>query len=243
MAAPEHPPGSHIDKKTYAVVAIVAAIIIGFFSALPTIVELTNSQEPAPDNRVVSSPPIVALEAQISGPDVINTNTTHKWSGKDSGPNIVSWEWKIDDVFAGSQPFLEYIFTKTGTHYITLTIKDLNDTPSISKPFEVTVIDVPVHKITINKGSSSPDCVNDDSCYDPSSLTIQKGEIVQWINNDDFSHNITSGNLADGPDGFFESGIELIKTGESFGHTFNQSGTFEYFCQVHPWKQGTIIIE
>jgi len=31
--------------------------------------------------------------------------------------------------------------------------------------------------------------------------------------------------------------------GSSFSHTFDAAGTFDYFCMVHPWMQGTVIVE
>jgi len=30
--------------------------------------------------------------------------------------------------------------------------------------------------------------------------------------------------------------------GATFSHTFDTEGTFDYFCMVHPWMQGTVIV-
>ena len=53
--------------------------------------------------------------------------------------------------------------------------------------------------------------------------------------NDSSSHTITSN------DNLFESGT--ISKGASFKHTFNQKGTFNYHCSIHPAMTGKIIVE
>lgn len=77
---------------------------------------------------------------------------------------------------------------------------------------------------------------------EPETLTIKVGEKVSWINEDLAAHTITSGDIRqDGPDGKFNSGLFL--SGKSFEVTFNHTGEFRYFCQVHPWQQGKIIVK
>lgn len=61
------------------------------------------------------------------------------------------------------------------------------------------------------------------------------GDTVRVVNNDDFSHTWTS------TDQDFHSGT--LRPGEEFLHTFEQPGTFSYFCQIHPEMSGTITIE
>ena len=60
-------------------------------------------------------------------------------------------------------------------------------------------------------------------------------------NTDNAAHTSSSGTAADGPDGVFDS--SLIMAGGSYSHTFDTAGTFDYFCMVHPWMQGTVIVE
>lgn len=61
------------------------------------------------------------------------------------------------------------------------------------------------------------------------------GDTVRIVNNDDFNHTWTSTDQA------FHSGT--LKPGEEFLHTFEQPGTFTYFCQIHPEMSGSITIE
>jgi plastocyanin len=56
------------------------------------------------------------------------------------------------------------------------------------------------------------------------------------VNNDaNLSHTATS------DDEVFDSGN--LSEGDEFSFTFDEAGTFPYFCQVHPTMRGTIIVE
>jgi len=60
------------------------------------------------------------------------------------------------------------------------------------------------------------------------------------MNKDDAAHTITSGVPEKGHDNLFDSSLFL--SGTSFEHTFTKRGTYRYFCIVHPWKEGKIIV-
>jgi predicted secreted protein with PEFG-CTERM motif len=88
-------------------------------------------------------------------------------------------------------------------------------------------------------GSSTPGCEPD--CFIPSTVVITVGGTVTWENTDTAAHTSSSGTPVDGPDGVFDS--SLVMAGASFSHTFDSAGTFDYFCMVHPWMTGTVIVE
>ncbi|TLX65650.1 MAG: hypothetical protein E6L02_07785 [Thaumarchaeota archaeon] len=67
--------------------------------------------------------------------------------------------------------------------------------------------------------------------FDPSEIHIIPNSTVTWINNDNVTHTVTSGNPQQGADGKFDSG--LLKPGKEFSYTFAEIGTFNYYCQVH----------
>ena len=93
--------------------------------------------------------------------------------------------------------------------------------------------------VTNAPGSSTPGC--EPECFIPSIVTIDVGGEVTWENNDTTAHTTTAGSPQDGPSGVFDS--SLIIAGSSFSHTFDSAGTYDYFCMVHPWMQGTVIVE
>ncbi|MFB5647226.1 MAG: plastocyanin/azurin family copper-binding protein, partial [Candidatus Nitrosomaritimum yanchengensis] len=53
-------------------------------------------------------------------------------------------------------------------------------------------------------------------------------------------HTVTSGNIIEGPDGLFDSG--LIKAGETFSFKFEKTGEYGYFCMIHPWANGSVTV-
>jgi len=87
--------------------------------------------------------------------------------------------------------------------------------------------------------SSTPGCEPD--CFIPSTVVITVGGTVTWENTDTAAHTASSGTPAGGPDGVFDS--NLIKSGGSYSVTLDDEGTYPYFCMVHPWMQGTVIVE
>jgi hypothetical protein len=93
-------------------------------------------------------------------------------------------------------------------------------------------------EVTIPSGTSVPGCEEINECFIPASVSIKKGDIVSWKNNDSAAHTVTSGSPEDGPSGIFDS--SLLIGGGSFEHTFDSSGSYDYFCMVHPWMTGDV---
>jgi len=93
-------------------------------------------------------------------------------------------------------------------------------------------------EISIPAGTSVPGCEESNKCFIPSSVSIMKGDTVVWSNDDTAAHTVTSGSPANGPSGMFDS--SLLIGGKSFEHTFDSSGSVDYFCMVHPWMTGSV---
>lgn len=74
--------------------------------------------------------------------------------------------------------------------------------------------------------------------FTPNTITVPKGDIIKWTNDDTVPHTVTSA-----PDGSaFDSG--LITSGKTFSlDTSKLNGTeYDYMCTVHPFMTGKIII-
>jgi len=95
-------------------------------------------------------------------------------------------------------------------------------------------------EVIVPEGSAVPGCEDTDECWFPSVVTVGVGETVTWSNVDTAAHTVTSGTAADGPDGVFDS--SLFMAGTTFDVTFDEAGTFDYFCMVHPWMAGQVIV-
>ena len=87
---------------------------------------------------------------------------------------------------------------------------------------------------------SRPGCELSDSCYVPSIITVNQGEKVTWSNDDVAFHSVTSGEY-DAPTDLFDSGH--LDPGEKFSVSFDQKGEYDYFCTLHPWMKGRVIVE
>ena len=94
--------------------------------------------------------------------------------------------------------------------------------------------------VSLPAGTSVPGCEETNECYIPYEVTIDVSDEVTWSNDDTAAHTVTSGTPADGPDGLFDS--SLFMAGTTFSHTFEEEGTFDYFCMVHPWMVGTVMV-
>jgi plastocyanin len=87
---------------------------------------------------------------------------------------------------------------------------------------------------------SRPGCEEIDRCYIPSVIVIDSGSQVTWVNEDSAFHSVTSGS--------YDEPLELIDSGhmdpfESYTLDFDEIGTYDYFCTLHPWMKGQVIVE
>jgi plastocyanin len=87
---------------------------------------------------------------------------------------------------------------------------------------------------------SRPGCDIEDICYIPSSIVTEKGKSITWVNEDSSFHTVTSGFYGE-PTGLFDSGY--LDPYQSYTLSFDKSGTYDYFCTLHPWMKAQIIVE
>ena len=98
--------------------------------------------------------------------------------------------------------------------------------------------------VSVPSGSSTPGCEENDECFLPNTVTVGVGGTVTWTNDDTAAHTVTSGNLSTDPDNVgtvFDSSIFM--SGKTFEYTFDEAGDYDYFCVVHPWMTGKVIVE
>ena len=96
-------------------------------------------------------------------------------------------------------------------------------------------------KITVSlpQGSAIPGCEETNECFLPYAVTVNPGDEVVWSNDDTAAHTVTSGTDTTS-DGLFDSGIFMA--GTTFAHTFDTLGKYDYFCLVHPWMIGEVLV-
>ena len=97
------------------------------------------------------------------------------------------------------------------------------------------VMGAPAPSVTVDipEGALFPICAEDDSCFDPHTVTVDVGTEVVWTNSDNVLHTVTE------PDGAFDG---WLLPGDQFAFTFDAPGTYKYGCTVHPWAGGVVVV-
>ena len=91
-------------------------------------------------------------------------------------------------------------------------------------------------------GSGSGCELTEEGCYNPSIATVDVGGVVTFSNTDSVSHTFSSGVPSDDVIGTeFNSG--MLAPGDSAEWIPENIGEFSYFDMIHPWMQGTIIVQ
>ena len=79
-------------------------------------------------------------------------------------------------------------------------------------------------------------------CYIPSTVTVDVGGKVIFSNTDSDKHTFSSGTISDDIIGtVFDSG--LVFPGDEKYWFPDTAGEFPYFCMIHPWMNGLIIVQ
>jgi len=72
-----------------------------------------------------------------------------------------------------------------------------------------------------------------DSGFTPADVSIKVGQMMTWANDGTTLHTVTWG---DGDSGG-------IAQGDTYSHTFEQAGTYDYYCRYHPSAKGRVTVQ
>jgi len=97
--------------------------------------------------------------------------------------------------------------------------------------------------VTPAPGSGAPGCEETaEGCFIPKEATVDVGGKVIFSNTDTAAHTFTSGAATDETPGeVFNS--SLVMAGSSYEWTPTTAGEVPYFCMVHPWMTGLIVVQ
>ena len=76
---------------------------------------------------------------------------------------------------------------------------------------------------------------NNAYLFSPKKITVKVGTKVTWNNVSDAEHTVTSKSFGWAFDKTFASG-------KSISFVFKKAGTYKYFCSIHPYMHGTIVV-
>lgn len=77
-----------------------------------------------------------------------------------------------------------------------------------------------------------------DNFFSPTTVVVSVGDKVRWNNTGEVLHTVTSGSRPIA-DGLWDA---YLQPGESFTRTFDQPGTYRYFCIVHVGQSGKVTV-
>ncbi len=72
-------------------------------------------------------------------------------------------------------------------------------------------------------------------CFGPTVLHVNAGDTVTWKNVEPIPHTVTGANRVWG-------NHEEFNLNESVSFTFDDGGTFPYYCIIHPGMLGTVVV-
>jgi plastocyanin len=84
--------------------------------------------------------------------------------------------------------------------------------------------------------ASKTEVLIDTFSFSPKTFTVPAGATVTWTNHDNVPHVVTSAD-----DQFKKSPV--LKTDQRFSNNFATTGTYSYFCSIHPRMTGKIIVK
>lgn len=97
-----------------------------------------------------------------------------------------------------------------------------------------------VTAVSIVVGSSTP---TNGEFYSPETVETTVGSMVTWTNDDTTLHTATSG-VSDGstgtPDSVFDS--SYMNSGATFSWVPEQAGEYDYYCTLHPYMTGKVVV-
>jgi plastocyanin len=73
-----------------------------------------------------------------------------------------------------------------------------------------------------------------DLAFSPQTIEVPVGTTVTWTNEDVTQHTVVS------EDKLF--GSEILQKGDTFSYTFDEPGTYDYICSLHPSMKGQVIV-
>jgi len=96
--------------------------------------------------------------------------------------------------------------------------------------------DTAQHLVEIANNSWQQGCEIEKKCFLPNMKTIMVNDVIMFVNQDDFEHNI----LVRGDSQYLHFPADVIRPNEYFVYKFNVPGKYDYVCTLHPWMEGVI---
>ena len=111
-----------------------------------------------------------------------------------------------------------------------------NDRTTQAEPPELRYLDQPKRTKRVRaKAAATANVTISDFEFTPPTISISRGDTVTWTNDGPTPHSATA------EDGSFDT--EVFSEGQRRSVTFDEAGSFAYYCTPHPNMKGTVVVE
>lgn len=114
---------------------------------------------------------------------------------------------------------------------VTSTATPIPTTTAATSSPTATATTLPTTQPTATQGGTASVTIQ-NFAFVPGTLTITRGTTVTWVNQDPVSHSVVS-------DAFRST---TLSKGSAYSFTFENAGTYQYHCGIHPSMTGTITV-
>jgi plastocyanin len=83
--------------------------------------------------------------------------------------------------------------------------------------------------------AAEAEVVIDNFSFAPTPLTVPVGTTVTWVNHDDIPHSVVVPTL--------KVKSHPMDSDDSFASKFEQAGTYDYICGLHPHMHGQVVVQ
>lgn len=158
------------------------------------------------------------------------------WTNEDGVPHTVTA--RTDDFDSGVMQegaTFSQVFDEPGTFdYFCAIHPSMSGSVVVGEPAAIEEAVDPGSDPSAGTDGSVAKVVVVDVAFEPEDIEVPVGTTVDWINDDPFAHTVTAN------DGVFDSGT--MDAGQVFSQTFDEPGTYLYFCAIHPSMTGTVTV-
>ena len=221
--------------------------------------EVEGADGPVAVDGTVAVFPITVGVPSMRVPDQAVTDTVTAESVVSDGPG---WIVIHADANGGPGPVVGWAAVENGTNLdVDIEVDEMAVTPTLFPMLHVDTVEAGVYEFGEVEGADGPVMVNDgvlvfpinaegdmgdmmeedmsgdaavtiaDFAFAPGDITVSAGTTVTWVNEDGAPHTVTA------DDGSFNSGN--LNTGDEFSFTFDEPGTYAYYCEYHGGPEGS----
>ena len=205
----------------------------------PTTAETAATDDGADPVVATATGPVEASIVDLTfQPPIIEVETggSVTWTNEDSLPHTVTA--RADDFNSGvmqNGATFSQAFDEPGTFdYFCAIHPSRSGTVGVGEPAAVEAAVDEVGDTSVDAVSAATAVAVVDVAFEPEDMRIPVGTTVDWTNEDPFAHTVTAN------DGAFDSGT--IDAGQTFSQLFDEPGTFDYFCDIHPSMTGRVTV-